>query len=733
MFYAIPNMRASTAFEVPAPWDLKTKTPPDYTKPKEDVVAWGQRFETEHAYISAFEGTSAGVRVTQDGNPAYQMHGLIVDYDAPLPANPVEHIKTRRQCEYMPTHLVTTSSGQGRLVWQFEKPLLWANKTHHAAFMKLLLKNLKLNRWLGGLDTQALAQWWTYYELGKQWDVVDESARIPSSILTLWFFQTAEGVKFDDSKKITYNIPDEDLASEVEARYPGRWKGPFTKGSRGVRFWDPQADNETAAVVTADGMLCYTGTQAFVPWRQLFGAAFVEKYEADAVSDIIENAVYDGQKFYMRTNPDKHEWVEFAKPDFTQELRVRGKNSARTKGSTASEIDIIENRIKRDNRIKAALPFLFFPTGVIRYEGMRFLNVSTLAPVQPAAPEVGISPDFADGRRTFPMIHGVLRSMFLVSSGDTGVAQLNHLLAWMKYAYENALAHTPKPGHTIIIAGPQGKGKTFLSWHIISGLMGGRADAAAHLVDGDRWTARIVEKPIMTVDDSSALRDEVSRREFTNRIKKYTANAEILCDQKFEKTGGVPWLGRIVVTCNLDAESLMILPDMQTSTADKICLFKASDAKIDFKSREENEAAVKRELPSFGRFLLEWEYPPETRGEDSRFGITAFHHPDLYDEARAHGIGLLLEMTHGFLEEYFELHPEKDYWEGTALNLCADLSAKYPQQAKEIKHRGMNVQLGKAASAGYRVVKLQSEESLTIWRLYRNMFHRTKPGETLQP
>jgi len=45
--------------------------------------------------------------------------------------------------------------------------------------------------------------------------------------------------------------------------------------------------------------------------------------------------------------------------------------------------------------------------------------------------------------------------------------------------------------------------------------------------------------------------------------------------EKFKSSGEVPWFGRIIVTCNLDAESLRILPDMDLNTNDKISLFKA--------------------------------------------------------------------------------------------------------------------------------------------------------------
>lgn len=728
MFYSIPNLRASTVTLVPEPWALETETPPDYSAGKAAVIEFSNQFTTKHAFLSMVEGTTAEVRVTMNDNPPYRLHGIMADYDAPLPESPVDHILQKQQSEFLPTYLVTTAQEQARLIWEFEEPLLWTNKNHMKAFILLLSKHLRLNRWLAGLETQALTNWVKYYDLGKEWAEVDAAARIPKALTSLWFFQAAEKQRFDTSKNMSYKIPMEDLAAEVESRYPGRWRGRFDLGARGLRFWAPEADNETAAVVTEEGMLCYTGGQPFLTWKQLFGSAFVERYEAESMSDIVDNTVYDGQSFYIQVEPN--EWKAFSKPDFTQELRVQGKDSTRPRGETCSEVDKIENFIKRNRDVKAALPFLFFPSGVIRHDGQRFLNTSNLRPINPAPPETEPPMPFSEGRTKFPLIYKVLRNMFLQEEGKDD-DQLTYMLAWLKYAYVNALNQTPRPGHCVILAGPPGKGKTFLSWQIISGLMGGRADAASHLVDNDSWTERIIQKPVMTIDDSSALTDEKSRRAFTNRVKRYTSNAEMLYNQKYEKTGGVPWFGRIVITCNLDAESLLILPDMDVSTQDKICLFKTSDAKIPFKDWDTNNAAARKELPHFARFLVEWTPPEDVMPPDKRFGIEAYHNSDLFEAARRHGIGEMLEQVGLFMDEYFQLHPEREHWEGVTTQLIADLSAKFPA-CRSFTYQGLNSQLGKAAAANYRIIKIQDKDSAaTRWRIYRNLFQKFRPEDRL--
>lgn len=725
MFFSIPNLRSSTVTEVEEPWLLKTKTPPPYAEGKEAVIEFCNRINTEHAMLSMVEGLTAEVRVTMEDNAPFKLHGLLVDYDNPLPANAVEYIKEHKPAEFMPTYLVVTASGNGRLVWEFEKPILFSNKNHMKEFIKLLARHLKLNKWLGGLDTEALTNWVKYYELGQSWTVIDALSVIPISHLELWFFQSATDQKFDDTKTVTYKIPAEDLAREVDERYPGRWQGPFVYGARGIRFWDATADNTTAAVVTPDGMLCYTGNQHFVPWKQLFGSSFVEQYEADAISDIVHNSAYDGDKFWLQQ--DNGVWGSWSKEDFGQELRVRGKDPKRKPGQTASEIDVIENHIKRHCKVNAALPFLYFPSGVIHHDGHPFLNTSQVKTMSPGAPLTEGLMTFTDGRKHFPLIYRLLRNMF-IEAEEGAPDQLTYFLAWLKYAYVNAYERTPKPGQAVVIAGPPGKGKTFLSWKIISGLMGGRSDASAHLVENDRWTERLLEHPIMTIDDSSALSDAKSLREFTNKIKRYTANPEIMYEQKYMKTGAVPWLGRIVITCNLDAESLRILPDMDSSTQDKICLFKASDPIIDFADFQTNDKTIKQELPAFARFLIDWPYPEECMAGEKRFGVRAFHHPDLFEESRQHGLGMLHEMLQGFLTNFFSMKTNEDRveWTGTALQLLADINAQFPAMSHELNYRTLSIQLGKLAKANFNLSKeWKADAQQYLWHINKTLIGAT--------
>jgi hypothetical protein len=71
-------------------------------------------------------------------------------------------------------------------------------------------------------------------------------------------------------------IPLEIIAKEVQGRFPNRWEGDFRLDALGKRFWDATADNATGCQVKPDGMLCFTGTEPFVKWDQIFGRLWTE-------------------------------------------------------------------------------------------------------------------------------------------------------------------------------------------------------------------------------------------------------------------------------------------------------------------------------------------------------------------------------------------------------------------------------------------------------------------------
>jgi len=716
MFYAIPNLTSSTAFEVAEPWAYVPGDLPPKDITKESMIQWASGVAVNYAAISGYEGISPEVRITSD-NPAHMLHAFIADYDLPLPADAIQRIMDNPVCEFKPAYISRTASGNARMVWLLETPFLCGSKSHMKDFLKLAAKHMKLDKWLGGFDAAAFGDVTKYYLLGTDWTPLFPDYKVPAVHTQLWFFKAAAGAKFDENKTVEYQIPYEDLEKEVHSRFPGRWNGAFVAGARGVRFWDASADNPTAAMVTPDGMVCYTGDQFFVPWKQLFGSAFVDNYEASYVAEVVDHCVYDGREFWMEDDGNWHAWN---KQDFTQQLRVKGRSGKCRPGQTASEIDVIENSIKQNRRVFGALPFLYHPTGMLRYNQKPYLNIATVKPCAPGAPVTPGKLAFSDGRKHFPFIYQLLVSMFTDEQHEDA-EQLIALLAWIKHFYVNSLERTPKSGHLLIIAGPPGKGKSMFVNEVLGNLMGAApVDGTGLLLEGERWTDEVAESPVMLIDDAVATSDFRGMKKFTARIKKYVANSKITWEKKYKSGGAVPWFGRIVILCNTDPESLKILPDPDSSTLDKFSMLLASEAKMKFPSREEITRTVRQELPYFARFLADWEIPERWEAEETRFGVRPFHHKALLEESRQQGVGAVLEMLDGFMQVYTEGGMKKE-WRGTASHLFEDLSAYRPESMRSLKERALSTQLGILSKNGYSLYKTRNERGLQEWVISKHV------------
>lgn len=726
MFYSIPNLTAITATKIERPWeyDSSDSAPPvPYSGGKPAMGAYSMDPATRHCYISMVEGMSELVRASYTDNAPFRIHGIIVDYDALLPEDPVEHIKAKPGSEFMPNWLVVTSSGNGRLIWNFEKPCMVCDKSHVQEFLRIVWKALRVSRWLADPDTRAYGNPCQYYEVGKEWLPIQQETCLSHNHVEMWMVQAASGMKFDTQAKFSYNIPLEDIAAEVRERYPGRWRGEFVLGSRGVRFWDSSADNPTGAVVRADGMQCFTGTQPFVSWRQIFGSGFVEKYEAKYMSEVVKDAICEGKghTFWLR---GERGWVDWSPEAFRLILASKGYKTSRAHGP--SEVDNIITTLMTNRRADEAHPMLFYPPDIVQWRGKPVLNISSVKVMPPAPPFEGGKLEFSDGRVHFPFLYKFLKATLRCEDeyGD----QLTAFLSWLKYFYVNSLNSTPRPGHCLVLAGAAGTGKTMLGRKILGDLMGGQTDGSAHMAEGSEWTSSLAGAPIVRIDDQLASSDTAQLKRFSARIKKYVANSEMRYNEKYKKASDVPWFGRLVVTCNTDSESMRILPDMDMSTADKIMLMRVSEDKFPLPDWSEIDRLVARELPNFARFLVDWEIPPSWIGAEVRFGVRTYHHPELLAAARQHGVGVLLEMLVPFLTEYAQKYPEKKYWEGTAAQLHVDLTVRAPSIMRDMRIQSMATQLGILARNGYHMTRYKNEDGLSAWRIKLNLL-----ADTLRP
>ena len=716
MFFALRNLSAIAVEPVEAPWTLKSAMPE--FKTKDEYREWAKSQTTAHAFVSPVEGLSPVIRIGKD-NPPVKMHGLVVDYDNHVTTTDrLRELAASPPCEFVPAWGSVSVRRGGRLYWLFERPIPVTPGIQAQRFLERLAKELKLNGWLPGFDAGATLNLGQYFEIGSDFVEIG-GAPIKHGVLSYWAWESVrDAVLWSDFKR--YEIPLDEVEREMRERFPGRWPGRFDLGARGVRFWDPAADNPTGAQVRSDGMACYTGDRAFMSWQDIFGKAFVARFAASKTAELLEATYFDGQKFYARIEGRDNAYAEWDKSDFSQYLKVKGFDSSKGKGRTCSELDEVEVAIKTQRRVDFAKRLVHFPHGVVRWRGRTYLNMGAPEPIKPA-PAMHVPMEWSDGEKHFPFIKSFMDVLFTDENGNDEHNQRAYLFAWLKRFYEGGLACSPTQGQVAILAGRPDKGKSFFSEGIVGGLMGGCEDGVDYLVDGGRWTANVAESPVMYVGDSRAAEDHRTVTAFSNQLKKIVANATLRSSQKFSKETDVPWYGRIIISCNMDSESLNILPNLELSNQDKVLLFRASDAAFKFPERKESEARLVRELPFFARFLLDWNPTGSVLSESHRFGVAKFHHPELFEVASSQGAsGILSDYVQAFLSaDKKSAGMSRSAWHGTSTQLYAVLAEFNPQFTKEFKTvRAFQTCLGQLRSHGLiQMARTPARGQAAVWTL----------------
>ena len=660
MIFFLRNLSAESVYPG-FPWEGPQQALPAVARTsKPEMIKWACEVTTEHCFYSSFEGESQSLRLSK-ANPAYQCHGIVADYDAKIPPEMLAGVAKNCPTEFLPNFVSRTFSGGARLVWLFEKPILVAGNLAASSFMKTIMSELKLKKLLPGLDEPALTDPCKYYERGTSWQKISDY-RIRPEFTWKWMTESGKRLAWKTGEVV---IPLEVLRDQIEKEYPGSWHGAFEIGARCRRFWDPKADNETGAVLRESGFQCFTGPEPFVPWGQLLGEAFVKRYDADRIGKVLDNIFMENtgtEKYWFKDGFGR--WSCTGSTGISRILRTDfGLDGRVAKGGTYSEVDKALLEVSKFRRLEAAMPFVHRRPGPIKYLGRHMLNICQAKCLTPA-PEGAL-----EWGEKFPWLGTYLSELL-----GEGI-QLNTFLAWWKRFYQSGLNYTPRQGHALYFVGPSNCGKTLLNHKIIGASVGGAVDAQTILVKNKDFTGNNLEYPVMALDDSTAASDYRAYLKYSARVKAFVANTQIEFNQKYGSMGSVEWLGRVIVSMNDDAKSLQMIPDLEQTLVDKIMLFKVSrPTTYDFHDSVKLEEDIERELPWMLRWLLNWDPPKECIGE-SRFGVKAYHHPELHREATESGLSSsFLDILGLFLDEWRVAHDTAEAWEGSAAQLLSEMS-----------------------------------------------------------
>lgn len=699
----LKNHRASTVTSIEDPSTLSFSKPSFSTKA--EYRAWCAEASTDHCFYSMAEGDSPNGRISED-NPINKLYGFVADFDAPVDWSNIDNIiKIRCDGGHMPTWRTRTQSGYIRLIWEFESVLPIAPALADS-FMKRLSDGLKASMLLAGFDKTSLKSS-QYFELGEDWTRIGDS--IPISFVRTVLLKAANdtAIRTEDT-----SIPLDEVAAEVARRFPNRWKGDFVVGARGPLFWIDDGIDRDGCQVREDGVICYSdraGT-GFRSWASILSRQFVAKHEEKKLSSLLDQYWFNGKAYYKLLNGGP---VIIPKEQLVLELRKAGFCPKLKKNQTISEVEQAVLTISNDCRVEEVAPVVFSKERVVGFNGRKILNNCRTTAVA-----------FADNGdpANWPWIEAFITPFFAKSA--EGHETLPYFLAWFQRLYKAVLEYRLDQGQLMILLGPAGHGKTLLTNKIVGTSVGGFSDASDYLSGKTSFNRDLCGSAAWVVDDQTAAATYADQRKFVELTKRCVANPRLEYHAKYADAIPLPWSGRVMMSLNLDANSLAALPSLDSSNRDKIIALRINSGhRVKFGSNEFVESTINAELPFFLRWLYDWQPPIEVK-DASRFGvktyIDSFIEAAAYDNSSRSAIAEMVEFFAKKVRETVALTK----WRGTlteftvVLHECNGGRSVGNSNNLEFVRRGMTVlEEVSQHNKGIRPVRSKGQGGGKIWEI----------------
>lgn len=391
--------------------------------------------------------------------------------------------------------------------------------------------------------------------------------------------------------------------------------------------------------------------------------------EAHAVSDGVRQWFFSPDANAFFTTNSKGDWVELNEATARKMLILGGKSDSLTKselkeGKRLTEVDLEIIDIKMERIVDYAGVVAGWKRGLHVINGSRVLVTSEMDLVLPkrAADDAPARPD--GSCRGWPTLGGQFQR-WLSSVGwgqtrdgawvhvppgekppaawraeDDGYDQRPYLFAWLARWYGAALEGRVVLGHSMVLAGDTGCGKTF-AVQVIKRIFGNRSAQPYKFLIGGQFNADLIGASVLTIDDEASKTDMKSRKDLGARVKQFVAVPEIRIEGKGDNAVLLSLLNRLIFCVNLTPDNLSVLPPPSEDIVDAdgksgkmmLCKFYAHGWEGPFKTVAEQAAfwaTIMRELPHFLWWLLnEFQLPPELY--DDRFGVRPWMHPEILE------------------------------------------------------------------------------------------------------
>ena len=326
-----------------------------------------------------------------------------------------------------------------------------------------------------------------------------------------------------------------------------------------------------------------------------------------------------------------------------------------------------------------------------------------------------------------------------------GEDQLKYLYSWLHRARQQLNDETYNAGHTLVISGKIGGGKSLGIDHIFQPLLGGVADAERAMCQANQFNSDLIGAELLLIDDADLSRKMEDRRSFGKKIKGLTASSgSVSCHPKGVDAFTLNPLWRLVIAINDTEDDLGCMPPLgeneEDTIGDKIVMLKCHKHQLPFVGDPQQyskiASMIEAEIAAFAYFIDNYEIPAEIKQGDSRFGFDEFHNPELIAILNQNSNErTLLSVTNSvlFQRERFDVitctSTGRRYWDGTAQDWSQILLSDHeiPHRVKntiegELSFGDSSIKAGKkmaamSAISGGRVIKSRNKRGVS-WRIW---------------
>jgi len=207
---------------------------------------------------------------------------------------------------------------------------------------------------------------------------------------------------------------------------------------------------------------------------------------------------------------------------------------------------------------------------------------------------------------------------------------------WMARAVEN-LYCSPDVwlnSQILILAGPQGCGKSRLQHFVITPLLGGRSgDPQRYLFGGTEFNSDWMGKEHLLIEDPKPSMKMLDRLQLAQMLKGLAVNDDSSYHKKSKDAMGVSPQFVVTMSLNDDPDSMRIAPPLTPDFEDKVMLMHIQKRPLPLPTRTGQERlafqkAIRDELPAYLWYLLNDCVVPEA-WQSERFGVRHYHEPNL--------------------------------------------------------------------------------------------------------